>query len=138
MRRTVLSLGVLACGTLVGGCTSRAAFCRTSYDLIRPGADDRYDVVAMIGRPEFDACEEWYYEDAADRYAARIFFDGRGRVRGKQWLDAGTGEWEGENPDLAPAARGGKRQTSTFVRTVEPEWKQPSERGARGNGPGAP
>lgn len=120
MRRTVLGAGVVLGGTLAAGCSSRAEFCRTGYDMIRPGADDRYDVVAIIGRPEFDACEEWYYEDPADRYAARIFFDTRGRVRGKQWLDAQTGEWEGENPDLArPAAAGESRRTHTFVRTAD-------------------
>jgi hypothetical protein len=121
MRRSVLLLSAALSGALAAGCGDRAEFCRTGYDMIRPGADDRYDVLAMIGRPEFDACEEWYYEDAADRCAARIFFDGRGRVRGKQWLNAETGEWEGENPDLPrPALRGETRQTSTVVRTADP------------------
>ena len=88
--------------------------------MIRPGTDDRYDVVATIGRPEFDAREEWYYEDSSDRYAARIFFDDRGRVRGKQWLDARTGDWEGENPDLAAHTSSAQPRTyRTYIRTVE-------------------
>lgn len=90
------------------GCAKQ--FTRERFDLIKPGVDTKLDVERMIGRPEFDVEDQWYYEDRDDHYAALIFFDEQGNVTGKQWMDAGTGEWSGENPQANRPPKGEPRE----------------------------
>jgi hypothetical protein len=112
-----LAGGVAALALLLvqAGCAKK--FTRERFDLIRAGVDSRLDVQRLIGRPEFDLEDQWYYEDKDDHYAALIFFDEQGRVTGKQWMDAGTGEWSGENPlaDRPPAGEPRERHRKTTL-----------------------
>ncbi|MCG3125764.1 MAG: hypothetical protein CHACPFDD_00591 [Phycisphaerae bacterium] len=104
-------------GLLLCGCTK---FTRERFDWIETRVDDRDNVQRTLGDPVFRMDDQWYYEDLDRHIAARVFFDPQGVVSGKQWMDANTGEWHGDNPELAPAEAGEKREDKTKTRTVEP------------------
>lgn len=99
------------------GCATK--FTRERFDMIHVGADERFDVQKILGDPEFRTDAEWYYEHEGKHYAARVFFDGSGRVTGKEWMDARTGEWEGKHPDAQDAPKGEVRETETRTRTID-------------------
>lgn len=103
MKYRAILIGLGAIG-LLAGCAQK--FTRNNFDMIHVGADDREDVRKLLGKPRIDATGEWYYVDDEQSQHARIFFDGNGRVRGKEWMNAETGVWEGSNPDAAPASEG--------------------------------
>jgi hypothetical protein len=115
IRRLSSGLALFALALALGGCAKQ--FTRERFDMIKPGVDTKLDVERMIGRPEFDVEDQWYYEDKDDHYAALIFFDEQGNVTGKQWMDAGTGEWSGENPlaDRPPADEPRERHKKTTI-----------------------
>lgn len=87
---------------VVAGCAQK--FTRARFDMIQPGVDEREDVKEILGKPEAILADVWYYEDLNHHKAAQIFFADDGRVLGKEWMDADTGEWDGKNPygDAAP------------------------------------
>lgn len=100
----------------LAGCTR---FTRANFDMIEPGVDTKFDVERMLGAPEFNTTDEWYYENMDEHYAARIFFDARGRVRSKQWIAARSGEWTGENPDADPEPDEPVRYRRDEMRTID-------------------
>jgi hypothetical protein len=100
-----------------GGCASGPS--RERYDMIRAQADDKEDVQRLLGEPQFNLDDRWYYEDADDRRGALVYFDGRGRVIGKEWFDARQGTWAGRNP-FADELPGKHASESTSVETIEP------------------
>ena len=114
-KRTAVGLLALCAGLL--GCASK--FTRAHYDMIKEGVDDRFHVRQVIGDPnETIADREWYYQHD-DGYAARIHFDENGRVIGKEWMDARTGEWSGHNPHGNPPPGGEVREQRTRTRQVD-------------------
>ncbi|MBL8877970.1 MAG: outer membrane protein assembly factor BamE [Phycisphaerales bacterium] len=113
-RHILIGMGLLMIGT---GCAQK--FTRQHFDMIEVGFDDRESVEKLLGKPRTDATGEWYYVDDEQSQHARVFFDGDGRVRGKEWMNADTGEWQGENPDAAPASRGDSRGSRNSNRRVD-------------------
>jgi hypothetical protein len=103
--------------TFVGGCARQ--FTRERFELIQPGVDDREDVEALLGKPEFRAEDLWYYEDPDRHYAAQIIFDEQGKVASKEWIDARSGEWEGRSHYADEPPRGEVRERRTKVRRID-------------------
>lgn len=114
-RFTMLVL-IAACVCLAG-CES--SFNKRNFEMIQAGFDDRFDVREILGDPDGDMGDVWVYDDLDRHYAARIFFDGDGRVLSKQWMDAKTGEWEGEDPWGDRAPEGEVRERSTKTRRID-------------------
>lgn len=117
-----MTLGKYIAGSLLllvfaTGCAQK--FTREHYNMIEVGFDDRDSVRHLLGKPRTDATGEWYYVDDGQSHHARVFFDGDGRVRGKEWMNADTGEWEGENPDAAPPAAGATREQRRSSRHID-------------------
>lgn len=109
----VLAAAVVA---LLAGCARQ--FTRENFEVITVGVDDRADVREILGKPSSELGREWLYDDPKRHYSARIFFDTEGTVAGKQWIDARTGEWSGDNPDAGPAPEGEVREEQTRTRRM--------------------
>ncbi|MBU0639825.1 MAG: hypothetical protein KKB50_13235 [Planctomycetes bacterium] len=105
---------LLAIVGVASGCARK--FTHDRFLMIQEAVDDRHDVRQILGSAEFEATDEWYYEDIERHIAARVFFDADGRVRGKEWMDAKTGTWEGRHPDTDQPAQGEVRETHTKTR----------------------
>jgi len=118
MSRPVFSvLCALCVGVALAGCARKFTYER--YSMIQQGVDDRFDVKQMLGKPEFDTDDEWYYEDLDRHIAARVFFDNDGVVRGKEWMDAKSGTWEGRHPDADQPPEGEVREKHTKTRRID-------------------
>lgn len=116
-RRFSFSVVLLAALVLACGCESK--FSRQNFALIRSGTDDREDVRQILGEPAGDMGDVWMYEDLDHHHYAQIFFDDEGRVLNKEWMDATTGEWAGENPWGDQPPEGQVRERRTETRRVE-------------------
>jgi outer membrane protein assembly factor BamE (lipoprotein component of BamABCDE complex) len=101
----------------LGGCTRH--FTRERFESIKAGADDREDVRQILGKPTAVADDVWYYEDLDRHLHAQIFFDDDGRVLSKEWMNAGTGEWEGQSPEADEPPKGEVRERHTKVRRID-------------------
>lgn len=110
----LVGLGVL---TLLGGCHRQ--FTHERFDMIQIGVDDREDVRYILGRPTSDLDDQWLYDDLKRHYSAVIYFDDNGRVRGKEWMDARTGEWEGRNPEANEPPPGEVREIHKKTRRID-------------------
>jgi outer membrane protein assembly factor BamE (lipoprotein component of BamABCDE complex) len=116
LRRLVM-LAVTAALLALTGCESK--FNHRNFQMIRPGADDRADVRHILGDPVSDMGDVWLYDDLDHHHSAQIFFDEDGRVLNKEWMDAKTGDWEGENPWTDRPAQPEVRERETRIRRYE-------------------
>ncbi len=105
--------------SLVVWCGCAPKFTRERFELIQVGVDDREDVRQMIGKPTADLTDQWFYDDLDRHYSAVIYFDDAGRVRGKEWMDAATGEWRGRHPDTNEPPRGEVRERRKKTRRID-------------------
>jgi hypothetical protein len=101
---------------LLAGCQRQ--FTRERFDLIRPGVDDREDVRRIIGKPASDLQDQWFYDDLDRHYSAVIFFEGQ-KVSRKEWMDARSGEWTGQNPHANPPPEGEVRHRQKNTRVID-------------------
>lgn len=117
LNRTAL-LGLLVAAVLIGGCGRQ--FTRARFDMIQVGVDNREDVSRILGRPTttFSNSDQWFFENQKKHYSALVHFNSEGRVAGKEWMDARTGEWSGQNPHAMPPP-GGNSQTSTKTTRID-------------------
>ena len=115
-RRVPMFVLVAACVCLAG-CESK--FNHRNFQMIQPGVDDRTDVRYILGDPSSEMSDVWIYDDLDSHQSAQIFFDDDGRVLNKGWMDAKTGDWEGENPWADEPAEGEVRETSTRTRRID-------------------
>ncbi|QOJ14592.1 MAG: hypothetical protein HRU75_08040 [Planctomycetia bacterium] len=111
---------LLVCGltALLFGCAEK--FTRERFDIIAVGVEDREDVIRTLGEPRYEAGDEMYFEDLDRNLHARVFFGPDGRVRGKEWMDARRGEWDGRHPDSDPPPQGEVRESRRRNTTVKP------------------
>ena len=118
MNRIVIGIGLAALGLcFLTGCESK--FKRDRFDMIRIGMDTREDVRHLLGDPEGEMQNIWLYDDLDDHKSAQIFFDDDGRVLAKEWMDAETGEWSGDNPHTNPPPKGEVRESETRTRRID-------------------
>ena len=118
MRSNRMFLPALALAAVfLSGCAEK--FTRERFDMIQVGTDDREDVEQLLGSPRHDLVNEWYYENMDKHIHARVFFGMAGKVSGKEWMDAGTGEWEGAHPDADAPPKGEVRERNKTTRTID-------------------
>lgn len=108
MRPRLLVLTVVGLVLLLTGCQRK--FTRDRYEMLQVGVDTREDVRHVLGKPTSDLDDQWFYDDLDRHYSAVIYFDESGRLKGKEWIDAATGEWEGRNPHASEPPRGEVRE----------------------------
>ena len=116
-RRSLHPLLLAATLILLAGCESK--FNRQNFAMIRIGMDNREDVRQILGEPDADMDDVWMYDDLDHHHSAQIFFDEDGRVLNKEWMDAETGKWEGENPWADQPAKGEVRERHTKTRRID-------------------
>lgn len=105
-------------GAMLAGCAAEK-FTHERFSMIQQGVDDRDDVRQILGKPRFDAGDEWYYEADDHGIMARVYFDAQGVVRDKEWIDAGAGTWEGRHPDADKPPEGEVRERRTKTRRID-------------------
>lgn len=117
MNVRVLGL-LLALGSTIALCGCARPFTRERYETVRVG-DSEAQVRLVIGDPAERLYQQWFYDDLDRNYSAVIHFDREGKVRGKEWMDARKGIWEGRDPDSpSPPPEGTvieKRTTTTII-----------------------
>lgn len=101
---------------LLLGCESKLS--HKNFQMIQVGADDREDVREILGKPASEMGDVWYYDKSGEHTAA-IFFSDDGRVLNKEWMDAGTGDWEGENPWTDQPPKGEVRESHKKTRRID-------------------
>lgn len=116
-RRITYPLVLAAAVLLIAGCESK--FNRQNFEMIQIGMDDREDVRELLGKPNADMDDIWMYDDLDHHVSAQIFFAEDGRVLNKEWMDAETGEWSGENPWVDEPPEGEVRERRTETRRIE-------------------
>lgn len=94
-RRLVLVLTLGALGSLLG--CEGPGFTQANYERIESGLHERKDVWKLLGAPDHEAGDTWFYEDLKRHVYAQVFFDDDGHVRDKEWIDA-QADW---TPDAA-------------------------------------
>ena len=114
---SIFGLALLAGVLLITGCESK--FNRQNFEMIRVGLDEREDVRAILGDPDADMEDVWMYDDLDRHLSAQIFFGDDGRVLNKEWMDAETGEWSGQNPWVNEPPEGEVRERRTETRRIE-------------------
>lgn len=118
MRMRVKSwLVCVAVLVVMTGCQRK--FTRDRFEMIRVGADGREDVRCLIGEPEADLGDQWFYETSNHYRSAMVFFDEAGRVSGKEWMDAEAGTWDGRNPHTDTPPEGEVRESETRTRRYD-------------------
>jgi hypothetical protein len=87
--------------------------------MVREGVDSREDVRHILGKPTSDLDDQWFYDDLDRHYSAVIFYDAAGKVHGKEWMNARTGEWSGNNPNATPPPQGTPGAKSKTTRRID-------------------
>lgn len=108
----ILGIGLLT----LAGCRKLT---RERFDMIQQGVDDQEDVRQILGKPRYVADGVWHYEDLHRHVNAQVTFSEDGRVTSKQWINAKTGEWEGQNPGAPEPPPGEVRERSTKTRRID-------------------
>lgn len=117
LRPTLVLLTALVAVSLLTGCERQ--FTQDRFQMIRVGVDDREDVRTILGTPTSDLSDQWFYDDLDRHYSAVIFFDESGRVAGKEWMDAVSGDWSGSNPHADEAPQGEVRERHRKTRRID-------------------
>jgi hypothetical protein len=90
---------ITACICLAG-CEPK--FNHRNFQMIQPGVDDRADVRHILGDPDAEMGEVWMYDDLD-----------------KEWMDAKTGNWEGDDPWADKPPEGEVRESTTKTRRID-------------------
>jgi outer membrane protein assembly factor BamE (lipoprotein component of BamABCDE complex) len=106
--RTLSFLVAALALAFLAGC--QRPFNHDNFDMIQVGVDGREDVRQILGKPTSELGDQWLYDDLKRHYSALIHFDESGMVRGKEWMDAKTGQWEGRNPNANEPPQGETRE----------------------------
>ncbi len=115
-RRSVALLAPLVLALLVG-CQSKIT--RGNFEVIQIDVDTRADVRTILGEPTGNFGDEWMYDDLDRHVSAIIYFHADGRVAGKEWMDAMSNTFEGENPGTADTPPGEIRRHRGVSRTYD-------------------
>jgi len=109
---------VAAAGALAFGCAENK-FTRANFDTIVEGRSSKEEVKLTLGDKYDDLGDQWTYEDESKHITAFIYFDERGMVRRKQWIDARAGTWEGSAPGIDDSPQGRKASEEKSNMTIE-------------------
>jgi hypothetical protein len=96
-----ISIGIMmtAALALLTGCAENKVT-RQHYDMIMEGKSNKSEVEMTLGKTYADRGDHWEY-DEEDRHLSVVFyFDEKGMVQRKEWIDAKSGKWEGSAPGI--------------------------------------
>ncbi len=79
---------VISC-SFIAGCENKLT--RSRWEMLKPGVDDQQTVQATLGKPQEKPFNDlwWYYKD---NITAKIYFDDKGVVKAKKWINEKTGQ----------------------------------------------
>ncbi|MFQ6049133.1 MAG: hypothetical protein ACE5K7_07200, partial [Phycisphaerae bacterium] len=91
---------------------------------IREGVSTKSEVEQTLGRPDRQFADMWNWVDHDRGITCNVYFDPRGVVTKKEWVDARRGIWEGSAAELeqgqAKPNSPGRTEQRTIIRTMEP------------------
>ena len=98
----------LAMVVLLTGCGDKLTF--ANFSQIRQDVSTKPIVAGLIGDPDDELDNRWYYERPDKHLTVLVDFDESGYVSRKQWIDAMTATWEDSEPmDADEGSREGVR-----------------------------
>ena len=87
---------VLVTAALLTGCGDKLT--HDNFSQIRQDVSTRPIVAGLIGEPDSELDNRWYYERPDKHLTVFVDFDESGYVSRKQWIDAMTATWEDSEP----------------------------------------
>lgn len=113
----LVAAAIAVAAVAAAGCANK--FNRENFDLVQVKVDAPEDVEHLLGPPRTRLGDMWYYEDEDNKHSALIHF-AAGRVAGKEWMDALSGEWAGTSPTADEPPPGETRERTVRTRTLDP------------------
>ncbi|HKQ47102.1 MAG TPA: hypothetical protein VJZ71_03410 [Phycisphaerae bacterium] len=105
--------------SLSSGCAENK-LTRQNYDTIVEGSSNKMEVERTLGNKYMARSgNEWEYEDEDRNLSVVIHFDASDKVIAKEWRDASTGTWEGQDPSINPNPPGRKASESGSTTTIK-------------------
>jgi hypothetical protein len=110
---------VLGAVTFVAIGCSENLVTRHHYDMIVKDKSTRLEVEKTLGDTYVDRGDHWEY-DEEDRHLSVVFyFNDKGLVTRKEWIDASTGEWDGAAPGINEKPQGKKFSDDSSTTTIK-------------------
>ena len=118
MGRALVGVTALALMVLATGCEKKLTYKR--FQMVREGYATHMDVEQTLGEPNQKAGDVWSWQDFDRHITCNVYFDGKGVVDKKEWIDATKGQWEGSAPGVEESAGSGdsSEQGSSSERTI--------------------
>lgn len=113
--RFLLIFALPAILMLVVGCQKLT---HKRFQLIREGVSNQLEVEKTLGQPDRKLADLWNWTDHDRHLTCNIYFDDRGVVAKKEWIDATKGVWEGSAPGVDQP--GEPSEQKIIIRTIEP------------------
>lgn len=93
---------------------------RHHYDMIMEGKSTRLEVEKTLGDTYVNRGDHWEYEEMDRHLSVVFYFDDKGFVTRKEWIDAkGTGEWDGAAPGINEKPDGKKFSDDSSTTTIK-------------------
>lgn len=116
-RACLLSLlGVVLIGAV--GC-SESQVTWQHYEMIVKDKSTKLEVEKTLGDTYLDRGDHWEYDEEKRHLSVFVYFDGRGVVTRKEWIDGKSGRWDGAAPGIDEKPQGKKTSDETTDMTIE-------------------
>jgi hypothetical protein len=103
---------------LVIGCAENK-LTRHNYDTIIEGKSNKDEVELTLGKACANRGDHWEYENDDMDLSVVFYFDEKGYVTRKEWIDASAGTWEGAAPGINENPPGQKTSDDTSNMTIK-------------------
>ena len=93
------------------------------FQMIREGASTQLDVQKTLREPDRKVDDLWNWTKHDRQITCNVYFDSRGVVARKEWIDARKGIWEGAAPGVQESAEPSQprpAEEKTTIRIIEP------------------
>jgi len=95
---------------------------RRHYDMIIEGTSTRMEVEKTLGDTYVKrGGNEWEYDESDRHLSVFIYFNDKGVVDRKEWIDGKTGEWDGAAPGINEKPEGRTISDKSSDMTIKEE-----------------
>jgi|CXWL01.1.fsa_nt_gi hypothetical protein len=108
----------LLVAAMVAGCAENK-LTRHNYDTIIEGKSNKDEVELTLGKAAANRGDQWEYENDDESLSVVFYFDDKGYVTRKEWIDADEGTWEGAAPGIDRNPEGKKTSEGTSNMTLK-------------------
>jgi hypothetical protein len=101
------------------GC-SESLVTRQHYDMIMEGTSTKIEVEKTLGDTYVKrGSNEWEYDEEGRHLTVYVYFDKKGVVKWKEWIDGRTGEWDGAAPGIDEEPEGETASDESKTMTIK-------------------